>query len=239
MKIHKNHLITISDHLKTISDRWDGLRWSEMVMRWLWDGFGVFLCFLVQLGCNTHCLVLLDTFVANAVPPEMKVAALETVEMVLRWFEMVWDGFEMVLRWFWCIFMFLRSFGGAKHIVWCLCGYRGTTWDESNSSWDRCRALRWFWDGYEMVMRWLWDGFGVSSRFCDPLGCKTHCLISMSTFVACKKSQVPPGRKLRWVETAWDGLRWFWDGLRWFWDGFEMVFADFESIFLFFRSTWM
>ena len=37
--------------------------------------------------------MLLDTFVANAVPPEMKVAALETVEMVLRWS-------EMVLRWF-------------------------------------------------------------------------------------------------------------------------------------------
>ena len=43
-----------------------------------------------EINCGAkHIVWSLSTFVANTVPPEMKIAALETVEMVLRWFEMV------------------------------------------------------------------------------------------------------------------------------------------------------
>ena len=138
---------------------WDGY---EMVMSW-------FLCifmFLSSIGCKTHCLMPLSTFVANMVPLEMKIAALETVEMVLRWSEMVWDGCEMVLRWFSC--------------------------------------------------------------FLVQLGCKTHCLVSLGTFVA---NTVPPEMKIAALEIVEMVLRWFEMVLRWFemvWDGYEMVFVYFH-----------
>ena len=114
-----------------------------------------------------------------------------------------------------------NTFSGASEYF---CGQRRATWDESSSYRDR-------WDGFEMVemvMRWLWDGFCVFSCFWVQLGCKTHCFISLSTFVACKRPQVPPAIKLRWFEMVWDGLRWFWDGfemvLRCTWGGFEKIF---------------
>ena len=153
---------------------WDGLRWSEMVMRW-------FLCifmFWVQLGCKAHCLIPLSTFVANMVPLEMKIAALETVEMVLRWFEMVWDGYEMVL-------MYFRAFWfnwGAKHIVWCLWVLLWLTRYPPEMKVAALETVEMVMRWFEMVMRWFWDGFGVFSCFWIQLGCKTHCLMYLRTF---------------------------------------------------------
>ena len=160
-KIHQNHLITVSDHLKPSQNHLNGLeswyfhrRWYRVshknaqrhkqcvlhpnwtkkhentqkpsqnhlkpsqtmrLLRWFWDGLrwfwdgsvmilGHFRVSEINCGAKHIVWCLWVSFVVSTVPPEMKVASLETVEMVLRWS-------EMVMRWFWWIFMFLRPIG--------------------------------------------------------------------------------------------------------------------------------